>query len=283
LKLNDAALSYEPEHSPAMGYGFRCGLLGMLHLEIVKERLQREYGMEVLVTTPSVAYRLITNSGEETVIKSPLQLPDPTHIQSIKEPWVKADIVTPKESIGAIMTLAQERRGMYLNTEYLSDSRAILHYEIPLATVIVDFYDKLKSISSGYASFNYEFFAEREADVVRLDILVAEDMVDAFATLVYRDEAERVGRQMVETLKESIPKHWFVVKIQAAVGGKIVAADRISALRKDVTAKLYGGDVTRKRKLLDKQKKGKARMAEFGKGHVSIPTDAYLKVLKRDS
>ncbi|HBP00153.1 MAG: Elongation factor 4 [Candidatus Uhrbacteria bacterium GW2011_GWF2_41_16] len=281
LKLNDAALSYEPEHSPAMGYGFRCGLLGMLHLEIVKERLQREYGMEVLVTTPSVAYRLITNSGEETVIKSPLQLPDPTHIQSIKEPWVKADIVTPKESIGAIMTLAQERRGMYLNTEYLSDSRAILHYEIPLATVIVDFYDKLKSISSGYASFNYEFFAEREADVVRLDILVAEDMVDAFATLVYRDEAERVGRQMVETLKESIPKHWFVVKIQAAVGGKIVAADRISALRKDVTAKLYGGDVTRKRKLLEKQKKGKAKMAEYGKGSVDIPSDAYLNLLKR--
>jgi GTP-binding protein LepA len=281
LKLNDAALAYEPEHSPAIGYGFRCGLLGMLHLEIVKERLSREFGVDVIVTTPSVAYKVKKTGGEAIVIKSPLELPDPGHVEVIEEPWVKADIVTPKEYIGAVMALSQERRGTYLTTEYLSEDRAILHYEIPLATVIVDFYDKLKSVTSGYASLNYEFMDYRPADVVRLDILVAEDREDALSSLVYRDEAERVGRGIVETLKESIPKEWFVIKLQAAVGGKIVAADRISALRKDVTGYLYGGDVTRKRKLLEKQKKGKAKMQALGKGSVEIPPDAYLKVLKR--
>ncbi|MBI4592392.1 elongation factor 4 [Candidatus Uhrbacteria bacterium] len=281
LTLNDASLTYEPEHSPAIGYGFRCGLLGMLHLEIVKERLSREYGVDVIVTTPSVAYRVTTTGGGILTIKSPLQLPDLSHVEVIEEPWVKADIVTPKESIGAVMTLAQERRGIYLNTEYLSESRAIVHYEMPLATIIVDFYDKLKSVTSGYASFNYEFFDYRGADVVRLDILVAEEPVEALASLAYRDETERAGRQILESLKESIPKQWFVIKLQAAVGGKVVASERISALHKDVTAKLYGGDVTRKRKLLDKQKKGKAKMAELGKGSVDIPADAYLNVLKR--
>ncbi len=281
LKLNDAALAYEPEHSPAIGYGFRCGLLGMLHLEILKERLAREFGVNVIVTTPSVAYRVKRKATEEMIIKSPLELPDASYLESIDEPWVRADIVTPKEHIGSVMALTQERRGIYQTTEYLSEDRAILHYDMPLATVIVDFYDALKSVTAGYASLNYELTDYRSADVVRLDILVAEERVDALSSLVYRDEAERVGRQIVESLKTSIPKEWFVIKLQAAVGGKVVAADRISAFRKDVTGHLYGGDVTRKRKLLEKQKKGKAKMAALGRGSVDIPADAYLNVLKR--
>ncbi|HBK34123.1 TPA: elongation factor 4 [Candidatus Uhrbacteria bacterium] len=281
LKLNDAALTFEPEHSPALGYGFRCGLLGMLHLEIVKERLEREYDLPLVITVPSVGYTVYKKGGEKMMIKSPLELPDPSFYDHIEEPWVKVDIVTPNDFIGAVMSLVQDRRGMYKNTEYLSDAQAILHYEMPLSMVIVDFYDKLKSVTSGYASLNYEWFGERMADVVRMDILVAEEPEEAFATLVYRDEAERVGRRVISVLKDSIPKQWFVIKLQAAIGGKVVAAERISALRKDVTAKLYGGDVTRKRKLLEKQKKGKAKMAEFGKGKVQIPTSAYLEVLKR--
>jgi GTP-binding protein LepA len=281
LKLNDAALTFEPEHSPAVGYGFRCGLLGLLHLEIVKERLEREYGVEVMVTTPSVAYQITKTGGDKLIVKSPLELPDASHISLIEEPWVTVDIVTPKDYLGAVMALTQEKRGIYRNTEFLSESRAILHYEMPLATIIVDFYDRLKSATAGYASLNYELFDYRSANVVRLDIYVAEEREDAFATLVYRDEAERTGRAIVEKLKEAIPKQWFVIKLQAAVGGKILASERISALRKDVTAKLYGGDVTRKRKLLEKQKKGKAKMAAMGKGSVEIPSDAYLKVFKR--
>ena len=282
LKLNDSALVYEPEHSPALGYGFRCGLLGMLHLEILKERLEREFDIELVVTVPSVAYKVYQNHGDVLTIKSPLDLPDFSHIAKIEEPWVMADIVTPTDYVGGVMQLVQERRGIYKNTEYLSENRAILHYEIPLAMVIVDFYDKLKSVTAGYASLNYDFIDYREADVVRMDILVAEDSVDAFATLVYRDEAERAGRRIVKTLKESIPRENFVIKLQAVIGGKIVASEQISAVRKDVTAGLYGGDVTRKRKLLDKQKKGKARMMEYGKGKVTIPTNVYLQVLKRD-
>ncbi len=282
LKLNDAALDYEPEHQPALGYGFRCGMLGMLHLEIVKERLTREFNLDLVVTVPSVAYRVNLMGGEQTTVKSPLELPDPSRIDSIEEPWVTVDVVVPVEYVGAVMQFLQERRGTYKTTEYLSQQQAILHYDVPLSMVIVDFYDRLKSITSGYASLNYEFKEYRVADVVRLDILVAEEPEDALAQLVYRDQAERIGRRIVAALKESIPPAWFVIKLQAAVGGKIVAAERISALRKDVTAKLYGGDVTRKRKLLEKQKKGKAKMAELGTGRVEIPTDAYLSVLKRD-
>lgn len=282
LKLNDSALQYEPEHSPAIGYGFRCGLLGMLHLEILKERLEREFDLTLVVTVPSVGYEVLLRSGETQAIKSPLELPDPSHIEHIKEPWVKLDLVSPSAYIGSIMSLMQERRGLYQTTEYLSGDRAILHYEIPLSMVIVDFYDKLKSVTAGYASMNYEVIGYRVADVVRMDMYVAEEAVDAFATLVYRDEAEKTGRRMATILKDAIPKENFVIKIQAAVGGKIVASERISAMRKDVTAGLYGGDVTRKRKLLEKQKKGKAKMAALGKGRVSIPTEAYLKVLKRE-
>ncbi len=282
LKLNDSSLVYEPEHSPALGYGFRVGLLGMLHLEILKERLEREFDLNLVVTVPSVAYSVTLRKGETTIIKSPIDLPDTSFIEKIEEPWVKIDIVSPSEYLGSIMQLVQERRGVYKNTEYLSSERALLHYEIPLAMIIVDFYDKLKSVTAGYASMNYEVIEYREADVVRMDILVAEEAVEAFATLVYRDEAQKAGKRIVNTLKDSIPKQNFVIKLQAAIGGAIVASERISAVRKDVTAGLYGGDVTRKRKVLEKQKKGKARMAEHGKGKVNIPTDAYLNVLKRE-
>ena len=309
LKLNDAALFFEPEHSAALGYGFRCGFLGLLHLEIFQERLKREFDLDLIVTVPSVAYKVTLKSEglkkeleaklkskgdlvaedlepNQIIIKSPIDLPDPNYLEKIEEPMIKADIVTPKAYMGAIMQLVDEKRGEYINTEYLSaeaerDQRVILHYKMPLASILTDFYDKLKSISSGYASLNYEFVGYQVADVIRLDILVAEEPVEALATLVYRDEAYKSGRQIVKTLKENLPKQWFVVKLQAAIGGKIIAAERLSALRKDVTAKLYGGDVTRKRKLLEKQKKGKRKMAELGAGKVDIPTETFLKILKK--
>jgi len=282
LKLNDAALSYEPEQSPALGFGFRAGFLGMLHLEILKERLEREFGLYLVVTVPSVAYNVYSRGSDQPIlVKSPLDLPDAGHIDRIEEPWAKLDVITPVEYIGGVMTFTQERFGVYKNTEYLSEGRAILKYEIPLASLIVDFYDKLKSTSSGFASMNYEVFEYRPADVVRLDILVADEPVEALATFTYRNEAHAAGKRIIKSLKESIPRHQFVVKLQAAVGGSIVAGDRLSALRKDVTAKLYGGDVSRKRKLLDKQKKGKKRMLAMGKGKVQIPSEAYLNVLKR--
>lgn len=282
LKLNDAALVYDPEHSPALGYGFRCGFLGMLHLEILKERLSREYNIDLVVTLPSVAYRVFENGKPEyRVIKGALDLPDPAHIQKIEEPWAKTDIIVPTDFIGNVMTLAQERHGIYLNTEYLSEGRALIRYELPLAAIIVDFNDKLKSVSSGYASMSYDIFDYREADIVKLDIMVAEDTVDAFSTLVYRSEAESSGRRILEILKDSIPREQFVIKLQAAISGKIVAAERISAMSKDVTGGLYGGDYTRKLKLLQKQKKGKKKMMAMGVGSVEIPGEAYLKVLKR--
>ena len=282
LKLNDSALVYEPEHSPALGYGFRCGFLGMLHLEILKERLQREFTIDLVVTLPSVAYHVFANGkAEYEVTKSALDLPDPSFIDRIEEPWARVDIITPTDYIGNVMSLAQERRGIYLTTEYLSEGRAVLHYELPLSAIIVDFNDKLKGATAGYASMSYDIFTYREADVVKLDIMVADDTVDAFAMMVYRDEAERVGRRVLEILKDNIPKQQFVIKLQAAIGGKIVAGERISAMRKDVTAGLYGGDATRKLKLLEKQKKGKKKMLAMGTGKVEIPSEAYLKVLKR--
>jgi len=284
LKLNDAALIYEPEHSGALGYGFRCGFLGMLHLDIFQERLQREHNLEIVITTPSVAYKVIKMNGEESMIKSPEELPDATAIKEIYEPMMKLDIITPKEYVGNIMGLISERRGEYLNTEYLStgaDQRALLHYRIPLASLITDFYDKLKTVTSGYASMNYEYEGFIVTDIIRLDIIVADEPIEALATLIWRDEAFKAGKKIVESLKESLPKQQFELKIQAAIGGKVVAAERLSALRKDVTAKLYGGDVTRKMKLLQKQKKGKKKMMAMGKGKVDIPTEAYLAVLKR--
>jgi GTP-binding protein LepA len=282
MKLSDAALSFEPEHSPALGYGFRCGFLGMLHLEILKERLSRENNIDLIVTLPSVAYRVYEQGNNEYhVIKGALDLPDPSTIAKIEEPWAKVDIITPADYIGGVMALCQERRGTYITTEYLSEGRAMLHYELPLSAIIVDFNDRLKSATAGYASLTYDVFAYREADIVRLDISVAEESVEAFASLVYRDDAERVGRKVLEILKDEIPRTQFVIKLQAAVGSKIIASERISAMRKDVTGGLYGGDYTRKLKLLQKQKKGKQKMMAMGVGSVDIPSSAYVKVLKR--
>ncbi len=284
LKLSDSALSYEPEHSQALGFGFRCGFLGMLHLDIFQERLKREFGLHIVVTVPSVAYEVTKTNGEILTVRSPQDLPDQTHIETIEEPWMTVDIITPEEYIGNIMGLVAERKGQYVNTEYLSTGntkRAMLHYIIPLASLITDFYDKLKTVSSGYASLNYDFKEYQETKVVRLDVLVAEELVESLATLVWEEDAHKVGKQIVNSLKDSLPRQQFVLKIQAAIGGKVVAGERISAMRKDVTAKLYGGDVTRKRKLLEKQKKGKKKMMALGKGKVDIPTEAYLAVLKR--
>ena len=284
LKLNDSSLTYEPEQSEALGFGFRCGFLGMLHLDIFQERLRREFGLNIIATVPSVAYHVTKTDGEEITVKSPQKLPEPQKIESVQEPWMLVDIITPQEFIGNIMGLIAERKGRYLNTEYLSSGsgqRALLHYEMPLASLITDFYDKLKTVSSGYASLNYELKRYEKTDVVKLDILVAEEPVEALSSLVWRDDAYQVGKQIVNSLKDTLPRQQFVLKIQAAVGGKIVAGERISAMRKDVTAGLYGGDVTRKRKVLEKQKKGKKRMMAHGKGKVDIPTEAYLAVLKR--
>lgn len=281
LKLSDAALSYEVEHSPALGYGFRCGFLGMLHLEIVQERLSREFDLDLIVTIPSVAYQLTTTDGQEKIIKSPQELPDPNYIQELREPMMKIDVVTPVDYVGGLMQMVQERRGEYINTEYIDEHRAILHYKVPLSVLLVDFYDKLKSISSGYASLNYEFADYQKVDAVKLDIVVAEDKVEALSSVIYKDEAYDVGRKMVGKLKEILPRQQFEVKIQAAVGAKIIASSRIAPLRKDVTAKLYGGDVTRKRKLLEKQKKGKKKMKALGAGKVDISPDAYISLLKR--
>jgi len=279
LKLNDASLFYEPENSPALGFGFRCGFLGLLHLEIFQERLRREYNLNLIVTTPSVAYQITNTKNEKLTIHSPQELPEESQIKEVQEPYVKIDIITPKEYLGSIMNLTQEKLGIYKNTEYLDENRAILHYEIPLASILIDFYDSLKSISSGYASLNYEFLDYRSCDVVKLDILVAEDKIDALSSIVYRDQAYQAGKKITEELKKILPKQMFVVKIQAAITGKIIAAERLSAMKKDVIAKLYGGDVTRKRKLLEKQKKGKKKMMAMGK--VDIPQEAFLAVLKR--
>lgn len=285
LKLNDSALAYEPERSDALGLGFRCGFLGLLHLEVFQERLRREYDLDLIVTVPSVAYQVIKSDGEEIIVRTPQKLPDPTKISKILEPWVKLDIVTPKNYLGNIMKVSQERRGIYKNTEYLSadsdDARVMLHYEMPMSAILTDFYDRIKSVSSGYASLNYEFFDYREADVVKMDIMVAEEIVESLSVIVYRDDAFREGKEIVKILKNSLPKQMFVLKLQASIGAKVIASERISAMSKDVTAKLYGGDVSRKRKLLEKQKKGKKKMMTAGKGSVEIPAETFVKILKR--
>ena len=285
LKLNDASLSYEPERSDALGVGFRCGFLGLLHLEIFQERLRREYNLDLIVTVPSVAYRVFKKTGDDLIVRTPQRLPDPSEIEFIEEPWVRLDIVTPQNYIGNIMSLSQDKRGVYKNTEYISagsdEARAILHYDMPLAAILTDFYDKIKSVSAGYASINYDYLDYRAADVVKMDIMVAEEPVESLSTIVYRDDAFREGKEIVEILKNTLPRQMFVLKIQALIGGKVIAAERLSAMRKDVTAKLYGGDVSRKRKLLEKQKKGKKKMMAAGKGSVDIPSDTFVKILKR--
>ena len=281
LKLNDAALTYEPENSKALGFGFRCGFLGLLHLDIVQERLSREYGMDLIVTVPSVAYKIFFHDGCQKIISSPVEMPDLSFVEHIEEPIMKIDVVSPVSYIGGIMNLVQEKRGRTTEAaiEYLDQERVVLHYFVPLSQIVVDFYDLLKNVSSGYASLNYEFAGYEICKVRKMDIMVAGEITEALSTIVYEEEANRSGRKIVESLKKALPRQMFEVKIQAALSGKIVASERIPPMRKDVTAKLYGGDVTRKRKLLEKQKKGKKKMRALGK--VDIPQEAFLAVLKR--
>jgi GTP-binding protein LepA len=279
LKLNDSAISFQPENSTALGFGFRCGFLGLLHMDIVQERLEREYDLDLIMTAPSVSYEVVMQNGENFIISSAAEMPDPSKIAALKEPWVKVEILTPKDYIGNIMTLCSEKRGVYKNMNYLDQDKVVILFEMPLAAIIVDFYDQLKSLTSGYASMNYEYLEYRQEHLVKLDILVAGEKVDALALIVHRDESFYVGQAMTKKLKELIPKAQFVIPIQAAVGAKVIARETISAYRKDVTGYLYGGDYSRKRKLLEKQKKGKKRMKMMGK--VALPQEAFLAILKK--
>jgi GTP-binding protein LepA len=280
LQLNDAALVFEPESSAALGFGFRCGFLGMLHLEIVQERLAREFNQEVITTVPNVSYMVYPKKGDPIVVRNPVDLPDPTMVDYVEEPYIQAQVITKPEYIGAIMTLCMEKRGSLTKQTYLTQDRVELHFDIPLAEIVFDFYDRLKSISRGYASFDYAPIDYRDTDLVRLDIKLNGENVDALSALVHRDKAEAFGRKICKKLKDLLPRQQFVIAIQAAIGGKIIARETISAMRKDVTAKCYGGDITRKRKLLEKQKEGKKRMRQFGK--IEVPQKAFLDVLKLD-
>jgi len=280
LQLNDASLTYEPESSMALGFGFRCGFLGLLHMEIVQERLDREFNMNVITTVPNVSYIVKTKKGETIEVHNPSGLPDPGIIDEILEPYIDAQIITDTTYYGQVMNLCLEKRGMLKKEHYLSANRAELSYDLPLAEIVFDFYDKLKSISKGYASFDYQLADFRKAKLVKLDILVNGERVDALSSLIYEGNAQKFGRRMTEKLAELIPRHQFAVPIQAAIGSKIIARSTIKAVRKDVTAKCYGGDITRKRKLLEKQKKGKKRMKQVG--NVQIPQNAFMAVLKLD-
>lgn len=277
LRLNDASFSYEMETSAALGFGFRCGFLGLLHLEIIQERLSREYDLDLITTAPSVVYKIHMNNGDMLELHNPADMPDPVKISHIEEPWIEATILVPDEHLGAVLKLCQDRRGIQKNLTYVG-SRAMLVYELPLNEVVFDFYDRLKSVSRGYASFDYHQIGYREDDLVKMAILVNAEPVDALSMIVHRSKAEFRGRQLCERLKDLIPRHMFKIPIQAAIGGKVIARETISALRKDVTAKCYGGDITRKKKLLEKQKEGKKRMRQFGK--VEIPQDAFIAALK---
>ena len=278
LKLNDAALLYEPESSSALGFGYRCGFLGLLHMEIIQERLEREYNIDMIATSPNVRFRVINNAGAELEVDNPAKLPDPGSIQKILEPFIKAQIIMPPEFIGPIMELCQGKRGVYKNTQYVTANRVLISYELPLSEVVFDFYDRLKSLSKGYASFDYEYLDFRESDLVKMDILVAGDPVDALSFVVHKDKAYYKGRELVTKLREIIPRQMFEVAIQASIGNKIVARETIAPLRKNVIAKCYGGDITRKRKLLEKQKEGKKRMKKVGR--VDLPQEAFLAILK---
>ena len=280
LRLNDASLLFEPETSIALGFGFRCGFLGLLHMEIIIERLEREYNMELITTAPSVIYRITRTGGEVVYIDNPTNFPNPSEIELAEEPIVNANIILPSEYVGAIMELCQERRGTYKSMEYVDPQRVNLHYELPLNEIIYDFFDALKSRTRGYASFDYEMLGYRKSDLVKLDILLNGDMVDALSFIVHADRAYGRGRRICEKLKETIPRQLFEVPIQAAIGGKIIARETVKAMRKDVLAKCYGGDITRKKKLLEKQKEGKKRMRSFGT--VEVPQEAFMSVLKLD-
>jgi len=280
LKLNDASLVYEPEQSDALGFGFRCGFLGLLHMDIVRERLEREYNLSLVVSSPTVRYLLTKTSGEELELEKPGDLPEKGTFNEIKEPWIDLDIFTPKEYVGNLMDLVQKKRAVYKNIEYLDDERAIIRYEMPLAEAIIDLYDSLKSVSKGYASMSYEQIDYRVADLEKVDILINLDKVDALSFITHRSKADSEGRRITERLKELIPRQNFEIKIQAAIGAKIIASERISPYRKDVTTGLYGGDITRKNKLLDKQKKGKKKMKSIGR--VEVPSDVFIKVLRNE-
>ena len=278
LRLNDSAFVYQPESSVALGFGFRCGFLGLLHMEIIQERLRREYDMDIIATSPSVIYEVVTTRGETILVDNPAHLPDPSLIEEIREPIVKAYVLCPNENIGDLLQLILEKRGTMEHTESLDTRRVMLHCELPLNEILVDFNDKIKSITRGYGSMDYEHAGHRAAKLVKLDLLVNGEPVDAFSTIVHRDRAEARGRQLAAKLKEVIPRQLYQVVIQAAIGGKIIARESVSALRKNVTAKCYGGDITRKRKLLEKQKEGKKRMKSIGK--INIPQEAFIEVLK---
>ncbi len=278
FRLNDSALVFTPETSAALGFGFRCGFLGMLHMEIVQERLEREYGQSIVTTLPNVEYRVYKKNGEEVVVDNPAEMPPVGEIDHVEEPYIKAQIVTPSEFVGSLMKLAMDKRGVYKNTSYLDPTRADLQFEFPLAEVIFDFYDKLKSISRGYASFDYELIGYRESDLVKLDIMLNGEPVDSLSIIVHRKKAYEWGRKVTSKLKELIPRQLFEIAVQAAIGNKVIARTNIKALRKNVLAKCYGGDVSRKRKLLEKQKEGKKRMKQVG--NIEIPQEAFLAVLQ---
>ncbi len=280
LKLNDASLEYEPETSAALGFGFRCGFLGLLHLEIIEERLDREYNLSLITTSPSVIYKVHKTNGDVFELYNPTDLPPAQEISYIEEPIVNAEILTPKEFVGGIMEICQNRRGNYIDMKYLDANRVTLCYELPLNEIIYDFFDILKSKTKGYASFDYEFKEYRRADLIKLDIHVNGEAVDALSFIVHKDNSYARGKKMVEKLKTSIPRQLFAIPLQAVVGGKIIARETISAMRKDVLAKCYGGDISRKKKLLEKQKKGKKKMRQIG--NVEIPQEAFLSVLKLD-
>ncbi|MBT5976446.1 MAG: elongation factor 4 [Flavobacteriales bacterium] len=280
LQLNDASLTFEPESSAALGFGFRCGFLGMLHMEIIQERLEREFNMIVITTVPNVSYYAFTSGGEEMIVNNPSDFPDPVHLESVEEPFINAQIITKSDFVGAVMNLCIEKRGIMKNQVYLTSDRVELTFEMPLAEIVFDFYDRLKSISRGYASFDYHPTDYQKSNLIKMDILLNGDQVDALSALIHRDNAHTLGKKICLKLKELIPRQQFEIAIQAAIGAKIISRETVKALRKDVTAKCYGGDITRKRKLLEKQKKGKKRMKQIGS--VEIPQEAFLAVLKLD-
>ena len=280
LKLSDASLIFEPETSVALGFGFRCGFLGLLHMEIIEERIEREFGIDIIATSPSVIYEVVLSDGTSVTIDSPSKMPEPTKISKILEPFVMANIYVPSEYVGPIMELCQDKRGIYKGMSYLDESRVNISYEIPLSEIVYDFFDKLKSYTKGYASFDYDYIGNKESNLVKMDILINGESVDALSVIVHKDFAYKRGKVIVENLKKIIPRQMFEVPIQATIGNKVIARSDIKAMRKNVLAKCYGGDITRKRKLLEKQKEGKKRMKVVGR--VEIPQEAFLSVLSVD-